>query len=703
MLPDAIHVATTLAALVAPMIGPHGRDVLLETDDQISALITGSGHVLLTNVLDVDAMENKGNAVARYLLQQLNEHNDRHGDGCTTVIIMVAAGLRRAASSSSIRNFYSSSARLLRLARTLQWLRSSWIEREYYHAMVTKWALPLPRGNVSSAVHALFVSSLAGQYGPKAVVALAKVSSEWILGATAEGPVASAAGMSGVADVTDAVERLDTIEERVDHILRGWPVVKASGGSLSSSQILNDEVLVERPFFREQSWAEHHFHPKYPAARIAFVVVVGSFDPSASSQLMSAPRAETFVGDSRANDVVTCRSNWSSRCVDAMADAGVRLLLCTEALPEEFAGHLRRRGVLAVDHVERAQAVLLCRRAGIAPISVGAPSSFRYGKGDRKGDRKGEMGRATAVGRVTLGGINCVYVRGLVVETGSAVPGQLLLQGSSDGLLRQYERSVRRMLIVVKRWLGERRTDEEKKKVGGRGVSSGRSSSGRSSSGSDDHSGDDGALRVVLGGGRTEIAGQVWCHHLSDLFLSGCPLPSHSFSSSSSTATATAAAKTGRPTDAEISVGFAVLASMFGSVPRALAHRERRGGSSEYMEEVARMTARVSSTCLSYDDDDASGNVVETLCARPARLDLVAAQPIETPAGRLANVCKAVDIVSTLLRVDDVLRVKSGRTSNRSSLEGSMRRLGRRQFVPSSHCVESHNDSANDEEEEEDV
>ena len=651
MLPNATNVATTLATLVAPMIGPHGRDVLLETDDHTSALITGSGHVLLTNVLDVDASENKGNAVARYLLQQLNEHNDRHGDGCTTVILMVAAGLRRASSSNG-RNVHSTRARrrMLRLARTLQWLRSSWIEREYGHAIMSTWALPVLRSDVSSIVRALFVTSLAGQYGPSAVNVLSEMSSVWILGTTVKEPaVESKAATCKMSGRSSVMENLNVIEERIDHILRDWPVIKASGGSLSSSQILLDEVLIGRPFFREQSWAKHHYQADSTEnGRITFVVVVASFEPSASSQLMSAPIAQTFLRDSHVNDVVTSRSKWSGLCVDAIADAGVRLLLCTEALPEEFAGHLRRRNVLAVDHVEHAQAVLLCHRAGIAPLSYGAPSAFH------EMDASREMGRATAVGRVTLGQINCVYIRGLIVETGLPVPGQLLLQGPSDGLLRQYERSVRRMLIVAKRWFVEGR--ERKNDT----------------------------LRVVLGGGHTEIAGQVWCHHLCDLFSSGrCPFSSHIHTSST----------TERPTDAEIGVGFGVLAAMFGSVPLALAQRKQKG-SSEYMKEVARMRAHMSSTCLSYDG---SGNVVVTLCERLTRLDLVndaqnsaaaaaaapPPPPIETPEGRLANILKAVDIVLTLLRVDDVLRVRNKSTS--------VSRSCRRQVVTSSHSP--HDDS----------
>ena len=666
MLPNATNVATTLATLVAPMIGPHGRDVLLETDDHTSALITGSGHVLLTNVLDVDASENKGNIVARYLLQQLNEHNDRHGDGCTTVILMVAAGLRRASLSNG-RNVHSTRARrrMLRLARTLQWLRSSWIEREYGHAIISTWALPMLRSDVSSIVRALFVTSLAGQYGPSAVNVLSEMSSVWILGTTVkEAAVESKAATCKMSGRISVMESLSVIEERVDHILRDWPVIKASGGLLSSSQILLDEVLIGRPFFREQSWAKHHYQAdstedSIKDGRITFVVVVASFEPSASSQLMSAPIAQTFLRDSHANDVVTSRSKWSGLCVDAIADAGVRLLLCTEALPEEFAGHLRRRNVLAVDHVEHAQAVLLCHRAGIAPLSYGAPSAFH------EMDFSREMGRASAVGRVTLGQINCVYIRGLIVETGSPVPGQLLLQGPSDGLLRQYERSVRRMLIVAKRWFVEGR--ERKNDT----------------------------LRVVLGGGQTEIAGQVWCQHLCDLFSTGrCPFFPHVHTSST----------TERPTDAEIGLGFGVLAAMFGSVPLALAQRKQKG-SSEYMKEVARMRAHVSSTCLSYDG---SGNVVVTLCERLTRLDLVndgqnsaaaaapppppspppPPPPIETPEGRLANILKAVDIVLTLLRVDDVLRVRNKSTS--------VSRCRRRQVVTSSHSPHDDSDNSDD-------
>ena len=55
------------------------------------------------------------------------------------------------------------------------------------------------------------------------------------------------------------------------------------------------------------------------------------------------------------------------------------------------------------------------------------------------------------------------------------------------------------------------------------------------------------------------------------------------------------------------------------------------------------------------------------LCAKPTRLELVGTaakmntnhHSIETVAGRMANVLKAIDVVAALLRIDDVMKVSS--------------------------------------------
>ena len=671
MLPDVPHVANTLAALVAPMLGPYGRDVLLETEHQTAALITGSGHVLLTNVLNVDCTENKGNAIARYLLQQLNKHDTEYGDGCTSVILMVAAGLRACTASRPRHQYrqHQHQHREIRTARILQWLRKAWVENEYHQAVTSTWAHSVRNQDLALTLRSLICTNLTGKFGSGAVQVLSKVVGEWMMGEAAEKVVArkNNAAAAGLC--------LHAMKARLEHILMDWPLLKAAGASLDTSQILDDEVLVTRPFFREQSWAKHNYRPRIKQQeddnKITFVVVIGSFAPGASSQLMAAPKAETFLKDTFANDVIHSASEWARRCVDAIARVGVSVLLCTEALPGEFSGHLRRCHILALDHVERREALLLCGRAAIEPVVSGTPQTFLNIVATKR--HSSFVGRATSIGRVTLGSINCVYFRGLLLKHHAidSSAGQLLLRAGSDGILREYERAVRRCCVVVRQWLLRNNFSSQGhlKGDGGSGGSGGNGRSGRSdrsdrsdrdSPGNEQEKNTQDCFQTVVhGGGQTELASQAWCLHLASQAKCGGTL---------STSLSSLVSK-GILTRADIHDGCAVLSEMFGSVPIALAKRQRgkrmttatttqkHSGQKRYLEELAEKRAILEKNLEKHEVNNVNSDI-------PTRLDLVDGTiPIETPCGRFANLTTALDVVIGLLRVNDVLRVRKVRST----------------------------------------
>ena len=658
MIPEiAMHVTNTLCHIVAPMLGPSGRDVLLETDNRAAAVVTGSGHVVLAHVLNVDATENKENALAQYLLHQLNDHNEKYGDGCTSVMLMVAAGLREAVAKQgrTQRMFLQTERHMVRLSHALQWIRRVWVTTEYFRTMTTHWATVVRTKDVVPALHALLVANLAGKFESGAVQILAQVIREWMLGQSAPRLLRDPNGFSTRA-----------MQTRINHIVREWPVLKASGASIDKTQILDDEVLVTRPFFREQSWAKHNYRSPDGVA-ICFVVVTASFVPASSSQLLRADKVETCLNDAHVQDVIHRESNWSKICVNAIANAGIQMLVCTEALPNTFAGHLRRRNVLAIDHVDPDQAKLLCERSGIEPVIRGTPKAFEAMQ--QGGNNMNTIGQATTVGRVTLGGTNCVYIRGLQLSVNACTSGQLLLRAGSDGLLRQYERAIRRCVIVVQQWLlGVKCGDDE------------------------DVSNNGSSMCVVRGGGSTEAAGQAWCLHLAEETLKGGGMPTclqdllvqEPNNGRERRRRGTALLPVLKRS--ELGLGFQVLAAMFGSVPLALSKRRKGAKGTQHLECLQALAFNRS--CLQEMDERSSANnspMLGFLCAKPTRLELVGAavnstntnhQSIETVAGRMANVLKAIDVVAALLRIDDVMKVSSVPNNPRHG-----RRLVRRRGV----------------------
>jgi hypothetical protein len=622
----ALRVIETISCLVSPMIGPNGRDVLLETENQSFALLTSSGHVLLTHALKVNSTENKENAIAQFLLNHLNNHNKQYGDGCTTVVLMVAAGLREAIIRSKNTNTTTVQVHrsMVRLSYSLRCLRQAWIAADYYHVMTSIWATNLMHDDIVKTLRTLIITNLAGKFDSGVVHVLSEVLREWVLGQNVK---------------KSQCQRLDVaaLQNRVNYIAREWPVLKAPDEPLSRSQILDDEVLVTRPFFQEQSWAKHNYQTSKGGA-IRFAVVTASFASDASSQLMSShTKVKTFLNDARAEDVILSESNWSKRCIDAIGKLGIHMLLCTEALPEEFAGHLRNRHILAIDHVDEDQARFLCERVGIVPITSGTPKAFE--NVHDSGDHGNAIGIATSVGRVTLGGTNCVYIRGLYLPKKKALSGQLLLRAKSDGLLRQYEREVKRCIVVIQRWLEESFNDCK---------------------GLVDNNTED-TLRVVRGGGSTEAAGHAWCLHLADqLFMDDI--------SPECVKEYTHILERG-----ELSLGFTVLAAMFGSVPLALAKRQKRGGI--WMQQKKHLNK------VLKNREHLNNKNIQLLSLKPTRIELVDLDskiPIETVSSRMANILKAVDILSSILRIDDVMKVSTRLKPHPNRL---VQRRGTRQSV----------------------
>ena len=647
----SLTVISTLANLIQPMLGPYGRDVLLETTDTNTALITGSGHILLTNVLNVNATTNKSNAIATYLLQQLNHHDTTYGDGCSTVVLMLHAGLRRVTSQICSKQYPSKyQYQILRLSRTLQWIRKTWVAKEYIHAMTSSdmWSQSILRNDFQQTLRSVIRTNLAGKFGSGAVTILADVIREWILPTTTTTTTNNQITTNNNTTTTQNYPLdLHVLQQRIQHILHEWPLLKAPGSSLDTSQILDDEILITRPFFREQSWAKHNYKTVEGKA-IRFVVVLGSFAPEQNSQLMNATKAETFQKDTNnntMNQVIQCSSKWAKLCVDAISKTGIDLVVCTEAIPEEFASHFRRCHLLAIDHVEKREAMLLCNRANMKPIECGTPKTFHEIANQLKQCQQHPcIGNTTSVGRVTLGNINCVYFRGLYLSACQSNPGgQLLLRAGSDGIIRQYERAIRRCIVVVDYWLTT--TFEDQNMAAVKNVKNGM-----------------GMPSVVLGGGKIEMASQIWCLAIAERSLSGGVLPSSLL----------LLVDQGILTRREIYDGMNVMADMFGSVPLALAKRmkgrarnrkEKGGGTLVYLEELAEKKMNLEKGMKMNNEIGADD--VASLCNSPTRMDLVGGLkgggggPIETPSGRVANLTTAMDVLVGLMRVDDVVLVKS--------------------------------------------
>ena len=222
--------------------------------------------------------------------------------------------------------------------------------------------------------------------------------------------------------------------------------------------------------------------------------------------------------------------------------------MSTEAIPEEFAGHLRSFGVTAIDHVEKQQASYLCARAGIEPVLTACPSAFSISNRCNGAKRDCCVGRAKSFGRATLGGKNYVYIRGIEqhketnLSASHAPPGQLLLRAPSAGLLRQYDRAMRRLMRMIRHWL--------------------KSSSANVS--------DDGTPvpAVALGAGTVELAGEVWCQHIAERLQHGKSNTNRLALPRSFSQLLTQCGESGMVSSAEAVAAFKALGAMLGLCPQ---------------------------------------------------------------------------------------------------------------------------------------
>ncbi len=664
MIGATANVAAALAACVAPLLGPGGRDVLVASGaHRAAALITGSGKVVLDALLDGGGGGGDGNGkvtntVARYLFHQVRQHDAQCGDGCSSLVLMVAAGLRHARSASPPSSCSGSRAgmahrRLLRLATALQWLRRSWVPTELEPALHTLWSSrpSPPRDYLSRSLVALVHTNLASQFGAGAARALGAVACRWLT----TGAPSSPSSMS--ANGADAAADANTLVRRAETLINTWPVLRAPGASLGVSQILTAEVILCRPLFREQSLALRQREAAHRPGGVPFAVVMASFDPRVSSQTMGLPQAASrtkteYAAAAGADDA------WARRCVDAVAARGIALLITTEALPEAFAGQLRRAGILAVDHLDRQQARYLCARAGIAPVLAGYPGAFAVaGTQTTQQQQPSIVGHAGALGRVTLGGVNCVCVRGLapgrapsegrrteatpVVVTTEVVAGQLLLRAPTSGILREYDRALRRVVLNVRCWL--------------RGK---------------------GTHGVTRGGGDAELGVQAWCADTAARL-------GRAGSTDSSSAAAAAVPACLRPllletgghamSRAEAQHAMETLAAMAGAVPArlatnrgALAAGAGRAGTVEYLRRLAfhRVALASQPACPSARTGDAR---ITGLCPPVSAQDLTRPEacPVASPALIQATLVRALDIVIALIRTDAVVRAPPGGRKHR--------------------------------------
>ena len=626
-------IAEALASVVRPLFGPRGRDVLIVAGEyRSSALITNSGSLVLRTLLggaDSDGSSPVRNAIGRYLLQLVTQQDAECGDGCSALIIMIAAGMRHAhkACSTSCEPEYL--RRRARLSMSIQWLRRSWIpcclepmltgqfsEPKETRKAIGKdelWSTKPPIGRVHDCIEAMIHTLLKGKFGRAAVDVLSNVMSQWIFRSSLRNTREAAYNNEYIASLKRDCEELSST----------WPILHAPGASLGSSQILQDEVLISRPFYREQSMASHTIsHSQGNKEFLSFVVVMASFNPASLSQLMSLPSAPVTSQQAFSNAIHN-KDQWAARCVEAMAKRQISLLVCTESIPEEFSGHFRRFGMVAIDHVEEWQAQHLCAHAGIDPILFAYPGAFSISDSSNECVKKSIVGRANTVGRVTLGGINCVFIRGIHPHTEGLSEiemasrkcplGQLLLRAPSSGLLRQYDRALRRAARVIVHWLSSSDTPDSDKKT---------------------------LPALAKGGGEVELAGQIWCAHIAHA------LQSKSLQSALDPSVyrllQSASHSSMRLSAAEARLAFQTISAILGSVPLALAERSDTASKQLLLTSRAVKLATLSKS---------NGSNISSLCPSPTELHL-ARGSVVSPFVVLSTLYRSLDAVSMLLRLE---------------------------------------------------
>ena len=258
-------VVEALAGVVRPLFGPVGRDVLVVAGAyREAALVTNSSSLVLSTLLGGDDNGTDGsvsNAIGRFMLQHVAQHDNECGDACSALALMTAAGMRHASRAcSGLRA--SERRRKGRLAQTMLWLRKSFISECFEPMLVgcptaqspkkdtansssnnnsnRAWSTCVPFECIPKCITGMMRTALSGKFERGGVEILCKVLEQWILAKLMPRFEASTS--------THSRHLLPALLRRCQQLCDVWPVLHAPGASLSATQILHDEVLIS-PIF----------------------------------------------------------------------------------------------------------------------------------------------------------------------------------------------------------------------------------------------------------------------------------------------------------------------------------------------------------------------------------------------------------------------------------------------------------------------
>mmetsp|Transcript_46168 Transcript_46168/g.75338 ORF Transcript_46168/g.75338 Transcript_46168/m.75338 type:complete len:399 (-) Transcript_46168:60-1256(-) len=171
------------------------------------------------------------------------------------------------------------------------------------------------------------------------------------------------------------------------------------------------------------------------AQNIQFTVLLNSVEPIDEQEKKGDVTVSTAEQYEKALDF---RESEIHRVVGTLSGRGVRLVVSTEKIGESTADQLRRRGMIALQLVDRIDVDRLCRAAGIVPLASTAPHELMTGR----------LGMAAFVREVPVGS-KTYTVFTMAKPVDAASHKNILLRGPTDGLCRQYSQILRRALQML--------------------------------------------------------------------------------------------------------------------------------------------------------------------------------------------------------------------------------------------------------------
>ena len=445
----SVHVAQSLASLVAPTFGGSScRDQMIVTEGN-SVLVTNCGYTVLQAVV-------VNHPIGAYVLENVRTVDDVGGDGCSAFVLLLANVLRNSAHLNStycttlmpLYNKVVARARLTQLSVAVADIKDTWYPAVIL-PMLKQWKATFPPqssfrnfGEFWQSVGGVFFtlarSSLGCSFGENASSVLSNVCMKWI-----------SVTCASIAAEHGHLSCFEVLHKAFEQILQCFPVLCAERAPLNKSTIVSGSVLLPRAFLMSHN--SNNLVSGEALGEVRFIVITGPLDINVS---LSGAKMTTSVISNMGE-----LEGWKelplqrARSVaNILAGRGVNLVICTEKVPEELVNAWGKQKILIVEYLDKEEALYLCRRGNIYPSNSCTLETFH----------NADIGGAKSARQIVYGGKSYVLMDGLGQPffisqqrwASASYPvtcPQLLLRAPTSGLCVQYHKALKRVFKMLYR------------------------------------------------------------------------------------------------------------------------------------------------------------------------------------------------------------------------------------------------------------